>query len=103
MSNISFLFSVGLLGGTVWLAISRLRLRLDSNWPLVYYFAAVVYLNLYPLTVNPYVTYVAVICALLLRFEFMSDRLVAMVRILEIIALANVGWTLLHIVMRELR
>lgn len=103
MSNIGFLFTVGLFGGSLWLALTRFRLRLDNNWPLVYYFAAVVYINLYPLTVNPYVVYVAVICALLLRFEFMSDRLIAMVRIIEIIALVHVAWTLLQLLMRELR
>lgn len=103
MSNIGFLFTVGLLGATVWLAVTRLRLRLDNNWPLVYYFAAVVYLNTYPLTLNPYVAYVAVICALLLRFEFLSERLVALVRIIEIVALAHMGWTLFGILWREVR
>jgi hypothetical protein len=102
MSNIGFLFTVGLLGGTVWLAVTRLRLRLDNNWPLVYYFAAVVYLNMYPLTLNPYVAYVAVICALLLRFEFMSERLVVLVRLIEIVALAHLGWTLFGILWRDL-
>jgi hypothetical protein len=103
MSNIGFLFTVGLFGGTLWLAVSRLRMRVDNNWPLVYYFGAVVYLNLYPLTVNPYVAYVAVICALLLRFEFMSERLIALVRIIEITALVHVGWTLFGVLARELR
>lgn len=103
MSNIGFLFTVGLLAGTLWLAFTRLRLRLDNNWPLVYYFAAVVYLNLYPLTLNPYVAYVAVICALLLRFEFLSERLVALVRIIEVVALVHIGWTLFSILWRDLR
>jgi hypothetical protein len=103
MSNIGFLFTVGLFGGSLWLAFTRLRMRTDNNWPLVYYFAAVVYLNMYPLILNPYVAYVAVICALLLRFEFMSERLIAMVRIIEIIALIHVGWSLFGVLARELR
>lgn len=103
MSNIGFLFTVGLLAGTLWLAVTRLRLRLDNNWPLVYYFAAVVYLNTYPLVVNPYVVYVAVICALLLRFEFLSERLVALVRIIEVIALVHIGWSLFNAFWREIR
>ncbi len=103
MSNIGFLFTVGLLAGTLWLAISRLRLRLDNNWPLLYYFGAVVYLNLYPLTLNPYVAYVAVVCALLLRFEFLSERLVALVRIIEFLALVHIGWSLFNILWRDLR
>lgn len=103
MSNISFLFTVGLLAGTLWLAFTGLRMRLENNWPLVYYFGAVVYLNLHPLTLNPYVAYVAVICALLLRFEFLSERLVALVRIIEVIALVHIGWSLFNILWRDLR
>lgn len=103
MSNIGFLFTVGLLAGTVWLGVSRLRLRLDNNWPLVYYFAAVVFLNSYPLVLNPYVVYVAVICALLLRFEFMNERLIALVRIIEVVALVHIGWLLFGTLWRDLR
>ncbi len=103
MSNVGFLFTAGLLVGSIWLAATRLRMRLDNNWPLVYYFAAVVYLNSYPLVLNPYVVYVAVISALLLRFEFMNERLVALVRIIETIALIQVGWTLLGVLWREVR
>jgi hypothetical protein len=103
MSNIEFLFTVGLLAGTVWLAASRLRMRLENNWPLVYYFAAVVYLNTYHLVLNPYVVYVAVICALLLRFEFMNERLVALVRLIEIAALVHVGWRLFTALWQDLR
>ncbi|MEJ5369582.1 MAG: hypothetical protein WHT08_14780 [Bryobacteraceae bacterium] len=103
MSNIEFLLTVGLLAGTVWLAASRLRMRLDNNWPLVYYFGAVVYLNTYHLVLNSYVVYIAVVCALLLRFEFMSERLVALVRFLEVGALVHTGWRLMNALWRDLR
>jgi len=103
MSNIGFLFTVGLLAGGVWLAATRLRMRLENNWPLVFYFAAVVYLNTYPLVLSPYVVYVAVICALLLRFEFMNERLVALVRIIEVVALAHISWSLFIALWNDLR
>lgn len=103
MSNIEFLFTVGLLAGTVSLAASRLRMRLENNWPLLYYFAAVVFLNTYYLVLNPYVVYVAVICALLLRFEFMNERLVALVRLIEIGALVHIGWHLFTALWQDLR
>lgn len=103
MNNIEFLFTVGLLAGTVWLAASRLRMRLDSNWPLLYYAGAVVYLNTYHLVLNSYVVYVAVVCALMLRFEFMSERLIALVRLIEVAALAHAGWRLLLALWRDLR
>ena len=103
MSNIGLLFTVGLLAGGVWLAATRLKMRLENNWPLAFYFAVVVYLNTYPLVLNPYVAYVAVISALLLRFEFMNERLVALVRIIEIVALAHISWSLFSTLWNGLR
>jgi len=102
MSNIGFLFTVGLFAGTIWLAAMRFRMRLENNWPLVYYLGAVVYLNSYPGTLNPYVAYVAVISALLLRFEFLNERIVLLVRFIEVVALIHVGWSLYAALSKEL-
>lgn len=103
MSNIGFVFTVALLAGSLWLAATRFRLRLENNWPLVYYFGAVVHLNSYAGTLNPYVVYVAVVCALLLRFEFLNERLVALVRIIEVACLLHISWSLFGALWEEIR
>lgn len=103
MSNIGFVFTVALLAGAVWLAATRFRLRLENNWPLLFYFGAVVHLNSYVGVLNPYVVYVAVICALLLRFEFLNERIVTLVRFIEVGCLLHMGWALFGILWKEFR
>lgn len=102
MGNIGLLFSFLLLVGTAWLAIMRFRMRPDNSWPLTYYLCLVLFLNSYELVLNPYVVYVSVICALLLRFEFLNERLIFLVRIVEVSCLAFLGWQLMGAVMQEL-
>ncbi|MBI5283215.1 MAG: hypothetical protein HY858_16140 [Candidatus Solibacter usitatus] len=95
MGNVGLLFTFLLLMGTLWLALTRITMRLENNWPLVYDIGLVVYLNSFDLILNAYVVYVAVVCALLIRFEFLNDRIVFFVKVLEICALAHIGWCLL--------
>lgn len=102
MGNIALLATFGLTVSTAWLAFMRPRMGLDNSWPLFYYLATVVYLNSLELVLDPYVVYVAVICALLLRFEFMNERLVFLVRTLELAALAHIGWRLLTAMLKAL-
>jgi hypothetical protein len=92
MGNVGLLFTVCLLLATVWLAFSRFRMRLENSWPLIYYLGVVIYLNGFERVLDPYVVYVAVICALLLRFEFLNERLVFFVRLIEVCALAHMAW-----------
>jgi hypothetical protein len=101
MGNVGLLFTFCLLVGTLLLAFTRFRMRPESSWPLVYYLGVVFYLNAIDLVLEPYVVYVAVIAALLLRFEFMNDRLVLFVRVVEFATLAHIGWSLLHALIRE--
>jgi hypothetical protein len=103
MNNIGLLLTFILILGTVWLAIARFQTKPDTSWPLVYYFTLVVYLNTYDLVLNPNVVYVAVVCALLLRFEFMNSRIVFFVRIIEVGALVNIGYSLAVALLKALR
>jgi predicted permease len=50
-----------------------LRRKYDSNLPLFFYFVALVFSNLTDRGINPYLMYVGLISALLLRFEFMNQ------------------------------
>jgi hypothetical protein len=103
MNNLGLLLSFILAVSTVWLALARFQTKPDNNWPLLYYFTLVGYLNAYELILNAYVVYVAVVCALLLRFEFMNARVVFFVRLVEMGALVNIGYYLFGAVMKALR
>jgi hypothetical protein len=52
--------------------VMLLRSRYDSNLPLVFYFAAMLFTNLFDRRVNPFILYGGLAFALLLRFEFMG-------------------------------
>lgn len=77
-----------LIGFTVWLiVIGRFKLRLDSNWPLFYYVFVVIFHQSMPGRIHPFVLYASVVCALLLRFEFMGGWFRSVLRTAEIICL----------------
>lgn len=99
ISNAGLLLMFALAVATVWLAVNRFSLKLDNNWPLLYYGLLVLFSNLYPRALDGYVLYAAVICGLMLRFEFMNARVVFFFRILEMGCFGVIGWslfTLLH-------
>jgi hypothetical protein len=103
MNNIGLLLAFVLLLGTVWLAIARFQTKPDTSWPLVYYFMLVAFLNAYELVLNPNVVYVAVVCALLLRFEFLNERLIFFVKIIEFSTLVHIGYRLGTALMKAVR
>lgn len=100
MGNIGLLATFTLLMGATWIGLSRFSMRLENSWPLLYYLALVMYLNSYELVLNPYVVYVAVVCALFVRFEFMNERVVFFIRVVEVAALAQIGYTLLMVLLK---
>lgn len=48
------------------------RKKYDSNLPLLFYFVALVFTNMSDKEVNPYLMFIGLGFALLLRFEFMN-------------------------------
>ena len=93
-SGIGMLLGFALAVATLWLATNRWSIKLDSNWPLVYYFLLVVFANTYANIINPYVLYLAVVCGLFLRFEFLNDRIILFIRLIEIICFVHIGYVL---------
>ena len=53
--------------------IFLMRKKYDSNLPLLFYFVAMVFTNLSDKSVNPYLMFVGLAFAMLLRFEFMNS------------------------------
>lgn len=93
-SGIGVLLGFALAVATLWLGINRWSIKLDSNWPLIYYALLVLFSNAYPSLLNPYVLYLAVICGLFLRFEFLNERIIFFIRIIEIGCFLHIGYVL---------
>ncbi len=91
------LFTVLLLGLTAWVVVSRATRSLESNWPLVYYLMVVAHLKTFEGGLNPYVVYMAVICGLFLRFEFMGGAVLRIFRVIEMGTLTYVAWRCLSL------
>jgi hypothetical protein len=97
-ANIPVLAGIALGALAVWLLITRFRSQLTINWPLLYYLGLVLFVNYNPTTLNHSVVYGGVVCGFLLRFEFMNARFTLLIRALEGLALAYIGYTLAQFV-----
>ncbi len=94
VSGISMLLGFALAVATLWLAINRWNIKLDSNWPLIYYALLVVFSTSHPYLINAYVLYLAVVCGLFLRFEFLNERIIFFIRLIEIGCFLHIGYVL---------
>lgn len=79
-------------GITAWLFTIRGRLQMESNWPLVYYLAMVFYQKTAGHFLEANFIYAGVVCAMMIRFEFMSAAVVKVFRFIEAICLIYVIW-----------
>ena len=70
--------------------IMLLRKRYDSNLPLLFYFAAMVFTHMFERPVNPYIMYGGLAFALLLRFEFMGGVVMRVVSLFAVDGLLTV-------------
>ena len=93
------LITAVLMGLTIWLGMSRFRIKLESNWPLFYYLFLVGHLKAFEGGLDPYVVYVGVVSALLLRFEFLGGWFLKIVRVVEIFVLAYVIYRCFALIM----
>jgi hypothetical protein len=65
-----------------------IRQKYDSNLPLLFYFIALIFTNMSDKEVNPYLMFIGLAFALLLRFEFMNPGFMKLVAYL---ATASMG------------
>jgi hypothetical protein len=68
--------------------IFLMKKKYDSNLPLFFYFIAVVFTNLSDKSVNPYLMFIGLAFALLLRFEFMNQ---GFAKVVAFLATASMG------------
>ena len=100
LGNTGLVATFALLMGASWIAFMRFRTKPDTSWPLIFYLVLVVYSNQYGQAIPPIVLYVSVVCGLLLRFEFLNERLIFFVKIIEVACLIVIGYVLLLLLMK---
>jgi hypothetical protein len=83
--NISALLVVVLAIVAMALLVKK---RYDSNLPLLFYFVALVFTNMSEKSVNPYLLFIGLGFALLLRFEFMNA---GFAKVVAFLATASMG------------
>lgn len=86
-------------GLTGWLFAIRGRLQVESNWPLVFYLGMVLYQKTGGHFLDANFIYAGVVCAMMIRFEFMSQTFVKIFRFIEAICLIYIIWRCLDFVL----
>jgi hypothetical protein len=66
-----------------WVLASRFSGKIDPSWQLLVWVFVVVFASFYEGLMHPTVLYIGVVCALLLRFEFMGGFVLKAVRFFE--------------------
>jgi hypothetical protein len=97
-TSLSWLLSILLTAGALWVISSRFRSRTDANWPLIFYLLLVVHANMNPAKINPYVLYSSVVLALFLRFEFMNERITFFLKAMETLCLLLIAYWLFQMI-----
>ena len=80
-----------------WVLASRFSGRFDPSWQLLVWALVVVFSNIYEGAVHPTVVYIGVVCALLLRFEFMGGWVLKVVRFIEAGSILLLLWQLFFV------
>ena len=95
----SGVLAMAMIAVTILLACLRPRMAPESNWPLLYFVALVVYQKMYMDAMNPYPIFMGVVCAAMIRFEFMNPKFVRYFRWIELVMLVYVVWNLLGFIL----
>ena len=75
-----------IIGITLWLMRARFTSRIDTPWPMAYYFLLVLFIRSFEGEFNNYVIFAAIVCALFMRYEFMGGFILRLFRTGELLA-----------------
>lgn len=91
----SSLLAIVVMAATIWIAIARRKMSLESNWPLLYFIGLVVYQKMNPDVLDSYPIFMGIVCAGIIRFEFMNLRFAKFVCWVELLIFLYLIWRLL--------
>jgi hypothetical protein len=93
------LLALAVCGITGWLFSVRGKLAAEDNWPLIYYLGMVFYQKTVGSFLEANFIYGGVVCAMMIRFEFMSQTFFKIFRFIEGVCLIYVIWRCLDFVL----
>ena len=71
-NSLADLVPIFVIALTVWVMRARFTSRVDTPWPMFYYFALVLFVRANEGEFNNYWIFGGVVCALFMRYEFMA-------------------------------
>jgi hypothetical protein len=71
---------------------TRLKNWLESNVPLLYYLALIIYMQAVEGSVPLWLSLAGLCCALILRFEFMNEVFIRIVKLVEMVMLVMISY-----------
>ncbi len=88
MSNAASVTTVLMAAMALYVIYTRLKNWLESNVPILYYIFLVIYMKAVDGSVPIWLSLAGLCCALILRFEFMNEFFIRVVKFIEIAILA---------------
>lgn len=79
-------------GIACWLFVARGRIAAESNGPLLFYLGMVFYQKTAGQFLDANFIYAGVVCAMMIRFEFMSKGVVKTFRFIEGVCIIYIIW-----------
>jgi hypothetical protein len=81
-----------ILGLTLWVALVRYSHGSSSNLPLLYWLGIVAHMKFFEGGYDPKWVFGGALCALIVRFEFLSNGLIKLLQLCELVAIGYVVW-----------
>ena len=87
MSNAASVTTALMAAFALFVIYTRLKNWLESNVPLLYYLALIIYMQAVEGNVPLWLSLAGLCCALILRFEFMNEVFIRIVKLVEMVVL----------------
>ena len=92
MSNAASVTTALMAAFALFVIYTRLKNWLESNVPLLYYLALIIYMKAVEGNVPMWLSLAGLCCALILRFEFMNEVFIRIVKLLEMVVLVIISY-----------
>ena len=83
-----------ILGFALWVIYTRIRNRVDNNWPMAFYPVVLTYAVQVPGRIEFETLIAGLASALLMRFEFVGGFMTHVVRLADMVALLAISYSL---------
>ena len=92
MSNAASVTTVLMAAFALFVIYTRFKNWLESNLPILYYVFLIIYMKAVDGSVPLWLSLAGMCCALILRFEFMNEVFIRIVKFLEMVVLTAITY-----------